>query len=381
MTTLSADEVRRIAASAPFAAAPAADAGAVLRELGALQLDPMSRVERAHRLTALARLPVPRAGRLGVPADVDDALWGPGEATVFEGVHHALCLLPVESWPLQRERHEAWARKLDGDDALLAEWRRVEELVGGSATGLTLGEVELAEARTSGWNYSSTKQAVELAVGAGRLVVGERRAGMRVLDLPERRIPAALRETRLDADEIADARLARAVRVLGIGTSAELARHAWVDESRAGSALERLAATGAIEPVAGDAGAQWASAAALAALGERAPTAVRWLGPFDNLMWNRGRIRRIFGLDYRLEAYVPKTKRVHGPYALVALVGDRMVGRIDLRADRRAGALHVEGFVPEPGRVPLARLRASLPGFARSLGLAEVRGIELVGGA
>ncbi|NLT25352.1 MAG: winged helix-turn-helix domain-containing protein [Microbacteriaceae bacterium] len=381
MTTLTADEVRRIAASAPFAAAPAADAGAVLRELGALQLDPMSRVERAHRLTALARMRAPRSGRIGAPAEVDAALWGPGEASVFEGVHHALCVLPVESWPLQRERHEAWARRLDDDDDLLAEWRRVERLVGESPAGLVLGDLELAEARTTGWDYSSTKQVVELAVGAGRLVVTERRAGQRILDLPERRIPPALREARLDADEIADARIARAVRVLGIGTTAELARHARLDAARAEAALERLAAAGEAVPVTGDAPAQWASAAALAASGERAPSAVRWLGPFDNLMWDRERIARIFGLDYRLEAYVPKAKRVHGPYALVALAGDRMVGRIDLRADRRAGALHVEGFVPQPGRPPLARLRAALPGFARSLGLAEVRGLERVGAA
>ena len=421
MTSLSAADVRRIAATAPFAPrgadpacpfapwgadpagpAPAPITGALdaLRALGAIQLDPMSRVERAHRLTVLARIPAPRAGRLGAPAALDAELWQPGEAAVFEGEVHALCVLPIDAWPLHRERHEAAARRLDDHPGILAEWGRVERLVGESAAGLTLGELELAKSRTSGWNYSTTKHAVEFGVAAGLLIVSERRAGQRVFDLPERRIPAPVLAARLDADGIADALMERALRVLGVGTLGELARHVRLAPVRAAAALDRLAAAGAARPVeiddedaggslasarrgtrrssqdGSDEAAPWVSTAALAALDAPAPTAVRWVGPFDNLLWDRGRIARLFGLDYRLEAYTPKEQRMHGPYALVALVGDRMVGRIDVRAVRRAGVLRVEGFTPEPGRVPFARLRDSLPGFARALGLAEVRGIE-----
>lgn len=381
MIRLSASEVRRIAATAPFdtRATRPGDALTVLHALGALQLDPMSRVERAHRLTVLSRLPAPRAGRPGAPAEIDDALWRAGPAQVFEGNVHALCVLPVEAWPLWRERRERAGARLDADDALRDEWRRIAALVEASPNGRTLGELEREEARTSGWSYSRTKSAVEYAVDAGRLVVSERRGGLRVLDLPERRIPAERLDEVLDADEIDDVLVARALRVLGIGELPDLARHVRVPAPRTAAALERLVRADAAVPVSGDGAAPlWASPAALAALDGPAPSGVRWLGPFDNLMWDRDRVARVFGLEYRLEAYVPKALRVHGPYALVALVGDRMAGRIDLRADRRAGALEVHGWTPQPGRQPASRLRASLPRLARSLGLAEVRGSEAV---
>lgn len=372
--TLTAEQARRIAAAVPFTSV--GDARAALHALGALQLDPMSRVERAHRLTTLTRMPTPRAGSVATPATLDDTLWRTGEAQLFEGFVHALCLLPIDYWPLWRKRHAVRAHRFEQDAELLEEWARVRELVAASDAGLTLGELELAESRTTGWNYSRTKVAVERAVSAGWLIVSERRAGVRVFDLPERRIPKSLFEAELSPDEIDDLLVTKALRVLGIGTLRELARLFQVPRMRAEAALGRLVAAGAAVPVAVEGwDAAWVAPESLA-VAEAPVKSLRWLGPFDNLMWDRDRIHRIFGLEYRLEAYVPKALRVHGPYALVALVGDRMVGQIDLRADRRAGVLEVVGWVPHGGRVPTARLQASLPGLARSLGLGEVGGLD-----
>ena len=385
--SLSKRRARQIAAAAPFA--EVASAHAALAELGALQLDPMSRVERAHRLTVATRMRPPRIP-LADTSLLDAGLWQLGEAAAFESFVHALCLLPISSWPMWRLHHEQRAAKLAAKDALAPVVDRVLGLVADSEDGATLGTLEAAldSRRTTGWNYSDTKFAVEYLVGAGRLIVSERRGGMRWFDLPERRVPASLLEAHLTADEIDDAKMRKTLEVVGIGTTSELAKHFRIRPPARGlAALRRLAERGEAVPAVLDDGALRSEARKIdratlwttsAALQLPAPTAVRWLGPFDNFMWDRDRILRIFGLHYRLEAYVPKAMRIHGPYALTALAGDRLVGRIDLRADRAARELVVEGWTPETGRVPVERLVASLDPFAKRLGLSEVRGAELL---
>jgi uncharacterized protein YcaQ len=103
-----------------------------------------------------------------------------------------------------------------------------------------------------------------------------------------------------------------------------------------------------------------------------APAGAVLLCPFDNLLWDRAFVRRLFGFDHVIEVYKREPERVYGYYVLPLLVGDRLVGRADLKADRAAGLLHVKRFTPEPGvrrrlDEPIERAAARL---GRTLGLA-----------
>ncbi len=334
VTTLSADEARRIALRAQgLLGAPDRRAGVrgVLRHLGAVQLDTISVLARSHELIPYARL-----GAVGRPA-VEAAYWGGG--TSFEYWSHAACVLPVEEWPLfafrrrrYRERGNLWGHQVTPQtyrhvlDKLRAE---------GPLTSTGLGG---AKKTAEWWDWSDTKIAVERALAFGDVVCTERRSWKRVYELAERAVPAELFGREPSDHECLRTLVAQCGAALGVATRTDLAdyhrlRAEQVDSVLADSGLVPVEVAGWGPQ--GAPGAAWADPAALAAEA-RGRHRTTLLSPFDSLVWDRARTERIFGMAHRLEAYTPKHKRVHGYFAMPLLAGGRLVGRVDPAREGRA---------------------------------------------
>jgi uncharacterized protein YcaQ len=336
-TTLSPDEARRAALRAQgLLGAPDRRAGVpgVLRLLGAVQLDTISVLARSQELVPFARL-----GPIGREA-VHTAYWahGPGAARTFEYWAHAACVLPVEEWPAMALRRRAYRNK----PGVWGEHTPSAATLAGITARLAaegpLTTTELGGARrTPGWwDWSEVKIAVEQLLATGEVVCVERRGWKRVYDLPERALPAHLLHDDLDDHACRVRFVAAAGRALGVGTRADLVDYYRLNVIRAGMTSFDFAAVAeeaGLVPVEVDGWNRpaWADPAALAALesgaGGRHRTTL--LSPFDSLIWFRERAERIFGFSHRLEAYVPKAKRVHGYFAMPLLHGGRLIGRVD----------------------------------------------------
>ncbi|WP_044363478.1 winged helix-turn-helix domain-containing protein [Streptomyces natalensis] len=323
VTTLSRDEARRLALRAQgLVGAPDRRAGVrgVLRQLGAVQLDTISVLARSHELVPYARL-----GPVGREA-VESAYWSGTHS--FEYWSHAACILPIEEWPhfaFRRRAYRAkgyrWHTMEDSDRSCAAVLARL------TADG-PLTTSELGGGRKGGewWDWSETKIAVEWLLDTGRVVCTERRGWKRVYDLAERAVPDALLHDDLDDAECLRRLVAQAGAALGVATRADLADYHrlkgdQVDAVIEGSGLVPVEVEGWGRPA-------WADPAALAAP-PRGRHRTTLLSPFDSLIWDRARTERIFGFTHRLEAYVPRPRRVHGYFAMPLLSGGRLLGRAD----------------------------------------------------
>ena len=327
---LSADEARRIALRAQgFLGAPDRRAGVrgVLRHLGAVQLDTISVLARSHELIPYARL-----GAVG-RTTVEAAYWtavpdgaAPPRSNAFEYWSHAACILPVEEWPHFAFRRRAyrtrphWHHDLaDGAYDAVIKQLRAE----GPQTATELGG---AKNKGEWWDWSESKVAVERALMYGEVVCVERRGWKRVYDLAERAIPEALLHDELDDAECVRRLVRQAGEALGVGTRADIADY----HRLKGEQFDAAVADSGLVPVtvAGWSKPAWADPAALAAE-PRGRHRTTLLSPFDSLIWERARTERIFGFTHRLEAYVPKQKRVHGYFAMPLLAGGKLLGRVD----------------------------------------------------
>jgi uncharacterized protein YcaQ len=319
---------------------------AVLARLGAVQLDTISVLARSHELIPYARL-----GAVG-RARVERAYWGRGDA--FEYWAHAACVLPVGEWPLFafrrrafRERGWSWQPDVVGTEQQIIERLRAD----GPLTATDLGGAKNGGAW---WDWSDVKAGVERMLALGEVVCVRRVGWRRVYDLPERAIPAALRDEEPDDVACLTRLVAQAGRALGVATKADLADYYRIKNEQVGMVIED---TGLVPvTVAGWRDQAWADPDAL-----RTPPRGRHrttlLSPFDSLVWDRKRTSRVFGFDHRLEAYVPKAKRVHGYFTMPLLAGGRLIGRIDPAREGRTLVARKLSFEPH---VVVARGRSTV---------------------
>ncbi len=376
---LSAGEARRVAVAAlglharrPAGAVDRRHVRAVLRSVALLQIDSVNIVARAHYLPLFSRLGAYPTGLLDRMAYRDREL--------FEYWGHEASLLPVAVHPLLRwrmaraARSDAWgiARERPGYvEAVLAE-------VGarGPVAAADLEPPRTSPRRGTWWDRSDAKRALEILFWTGEVAVATRTAGFeRRYDVPERVLPAAvLAAPTPTEDEAHRALLERAARSHGVGTARDLADYFRLPLTASRARLAELVEAGALLAVAVEG---WAEPAYLhpAVAVPRRVDACALLAPFDPLVWERARAERLFGFRYRIEIYVPAAQRRYGYYVLPFLLGDRLVARVDLKADRAAGQLRVLGAWAEPTADPAptaAALAGELAALARWLELADV---------
>jgi hypothetical protein len=281
--------------------------------------------------------------------------------TVFEYWAHEASFLPLRLHPFLRWRMAAAEEHAWGSMVRIQRERPgyVTEILDRVREGGPLKASDLLEPRPdrpgSMWNWHAGKVALEWLFYTGVLTTRERTAGFeRVYDLTERVLPAAVlaEPTPEPADAIREL-VRTASRALGVATERDLRDYFRLRPEPARQAIAELSAAGELLPVEVDG---WGAPAWLDPEARRP----RWiraralLSPFDSLVWERPRVERIFGFRYRLEIYTPAAKRVHGYYVLPFLLGDRLVARVDLKADRQAGVLRVQAAHAEARVDPAA---------------------------
>jgi uncharacterized protein YcaQ len=346
---------------------------------GVLQIDSVNVLQRAHYM--------PLYSRIG-PYDVD-LLRRAAEVRprrIVEYWAHVAAFMPVELWPFMRHRMRGFEARGHEWSAVRHRPELVESLLAevrerGATTARDLDDGLPRRKVHWGWNWSETKKVLEYLFASGKLAVaGRNQQFERLYDLPERVVPPE----HLDApeptlEETAVELIRRAALSHGVGTEFDLRdyfrlQHDRVMQPLVRPALDTLVESGELIRVDVEG---WRRPAYL----HRDARLPRWvharalLSPFDPLVWERSRTEQLFGFHYRIEIYVPEPKRVHGYYVLPFLLGDRLVGRVDLKADRPAGALLAKAAHSEPDapEETAAELAAELHTMAGWLGLDTVR--------
>jgi len=373
--TVSLTAVRRLVVSAQgytprFRRAQEGEIEGAIRRLSAVQLDSISAVDRAHRLTLSARIGAFEDATL-------QRLIAAGR--IFEYWAHEACLLPIELWPHFRRTMEDGAHWHFHERAMLEHGDLVEPVLERIRTEGPLGsrDFEGSGDGTDMWNWKPAKMVLEALWDNGVLVVAGREAFQRRYDLAERVIPRGALDAPVPSEDETLRTLALlAVRARGALTEPAIREHWRLKGGRARLHHHVLALVedGLLREVHADDGGPPLYVAADAELdGDAAPPTL--LCPFDNLLWDRTLLERLFAFRHVIEVYKREHERAYGYYVLPLLAGDRIVGRADLKADRAEGVLHVRRFHREPGvRGNVGgRLERAAARLARVLGLAEVR--------
>jgi uncharacterized protein len=351
----------------------------VVGRVGYLQLDALNVLCRMHYATLFGRLgPYPRSL-------LDRLAWGDGrQRALFEYWGNAATLLPVSMHPLFRWRMKRAAEEEWSGSARVAQLPAgyLDEVLAVVADRgpITAGEFGTEGRRPGGggmFNWSHAKVALEWLLYAGRVSIAARPHFTRMYDLTERVLPPEVLAMPTPARDDAQRELIRlAARALGVATEADLRNYWYFPQTEAKPLVADLVEAGELLPVRVEG---WRRLAYLWHEA-RIPRRVHvrsLLSPFDPVLGGQLRCPRLFQFDHQIEFYKPQDSRVYGYFVLPFLLGDRPVGRVDLKADRAGSALLVQAAHAEPGvdhREVAAELAIELRQLASWLGLERIVG-------
>jgi uncharacterized protein YcaQ len=382
--SLKASEARRVALAAQgfgsrrsSSSSPWPRAAAAIARMQLLQIDSVSALVRAHYLPVFSRI-----GNYSREA-LDRRAFAPKRRDYFEYWAHEASLLPLALHPLMR-----WRMRRARDHIATRPWftrfgeenrdyiRAVRDEI--AAAGPVTVDALTAPGERTGpwWGWNRGKSAVEYLFRTGEVTTVGRRGFERVYDLADRAIPGDLLALPPPSEPDAIRELARlSGEALGIGTEYDIRDYFRLPPAEFRTALGELIESGDLIPASVDGWDRTAYLAKDAARPSRiTPTAL--VSPFDPIVWFRPRTERMFDFHYRIEIYTPADKRNFGYYVLPFLHRGRLVGRVDLRADRAGGILHVHGAFAEEG-ADVAAIAPDLAGELRHLavwlGLSEIR--------
>jgi uncharacterized protein YcaQ len=388
---LSATDARRIAVRAQGLHRDRPDGPISVRHLrkaihavGIVQLDAISVVARTQFVVLFSRVG-------SYPQNLLHSMAGPG-GELFECAGYRAALMPLASQPLFRWQAAAFASDQSdagqGDGGRAARWQAYHQANADYIEAvrrdvaergpLTAAHLRDPRRRRGEWweRRSDGRRALEFLFMRGELGAWRSASFERVYDLVERVIPASILALPTPGPEEAQRALVQlAGQSLGVGTASDLAAYHLLPPAVGRARVAELVEAGCLTPVQVEGWSQPAYLDAGARPVKPARTHATLLSPFDSLIWDRRRTRRLFGFDYRIEVYVPQPQRRYGYYVLPLLVGDRLVARFDLKADRKASALRVTGAYAEPGMdlVEIAGLAAAeLESIGGWLGLQSV---------
>lgn len=337
----------------------------VIDRVGSLQFDPLEIAGRNHDLVLLSRI-------AGYRREWTDR-WLYRDRVLYETYNKQLSIVPTAELPWYRltwdRNHDEHRGGAFDDHAPL-----VEELLARIRDVGPLLPRDVGPRAAIDWYWRPTNQVralLEALAEAGILGISRREGNLRVYDLVERLFPAELLAQRVPEREQRRHRLLSRYRgsgLLGTGGQSELFSGTGRYAPERAELRAELIAAGELAPVEveGMRGERFIVSAELpilrqaereVAAGEPpggATPGVAFLAPLDPLCWDRDLLRRVFDFDYVWEVYVPAAKRRWGYYVLPILFGDRLVGRIEPRIERRAGTLRISGLWWEDGFDPLA---------------------------
>ncbi|MER7672508.1 crosslink repair DNA glycosylase YcaQ family protein [Kitasatospora sp. NPDC096128] len=375
--SVSSTTARRLAISAQFLAGPPAPPTVdgireVLRALRCLQLDPISAVAQSHLLVLWSRLGQYRR------EDLDHLLW---EARwLFEYWAHAASIVLTDDYPLHAATMRRYPAGTSNYGRKVATWLKangtlqthvVQRLTeAGPLPAGGFDDVAETPWESSGWTAGrNVERMLDHLWLQGRIMVSGRRGRARLWDLAPRCLPGDAASAPLPDAEVVPLAAEHALRALGIARPADIRQHFTRDRYPGlDSALTRLLAEGRILRVQledAPSSEGWYLTADRLPLLERLESG-EWeprttlLSPFDNLICDRARTERLWDFGFRNEMYVPRAKRRYGYYVMPLLHGDRLVGRVAPRLDRRSRTLHLEGLFVEPDTPTDDALRAGL---------------------